>query len=455
MTFPPTMSVATEGAILIVDDNPNNLTLLGNVLRDAGYRVQGAADGPTALRIAASRAPDLILLDLQMPLMDGYEVCLRLKADAATRDIPVLVISALDDVNDKVRAFEAGAMDYVTKPFQAPEVLSRVGSHLQLFRLRRALERKQAELAAQNADLSRKNQELMRAQARTDRVFSAFAAALPGTVLDGKYRLDEKIGAGGFATVYRGEHQALGRPVAVKVFRPKEGNDNPEALELFRREGTSACRLNHPNAVSVFDCGISDAGIAYLVMELLEGTTLSQLLVDGHTLPAQRCAQILGPVCAALAEAHTTGLIHRDVKPDNIFLHQTQRGEVVKLLDFGIAKVLSRDATAAGAQLTQGIMGTPAYLAPERLTGAEYDGRADVYSVGVVFYQMLCGRVPFPLSQGQGPLAMALASVMRVPPPITVSVPPAVERALERALARDPNQRPTASELARTLAELS
>jgi DNA-binding response OmpR family regulator len=454
MASPPTLADVSGGAILIVDDNPDNLALLGNVLRDAGYRVRGAADGRTALRVAAARAPELILLDVQMPEMDGYEVCLRLKADPLLRDIPVIVISALDEVGDKVRAFEVGAMDYVTKPFQAPEVLSRVGSHLQLFRLRRELERKQAALAAQNAELARKNEELTRAEARSQRMFSALAAALPGTVLDGKYRLDEKIGSGGFATVYRGEQLALKRPVAVKVFRPSEANDNPEALDSFRREGMSACRLSHPNAVAVFDCGVSDTRIPYLVMELLEGTTLASLLREGRPLPVERCARILARVCDALAEAHRAGLVHRDVKPDNIFLQRTARGEVVKLLDFGIAKVLAQDADAP-AQQTLVVMGTPAYLAPERLTSDSYDGRADVYSVGVVLYQMLSGRLPFPISRGQGPLATAFASVTREAPPLEVEVPAAVAEALARSLAREPERRPTAAELAVTLAALA
>jgi serine/threonine protein kinase len=189
-------------------------------------------------------------------------------------------------------------------------------------------------------------------------------------------------------------------------------------------------------------------------MELLEGTTLAPLLQEGRPLPVARCARILARVCDALAEAHRAGLVHRDVKPDNIFLQQTARGEVVKLLDFGIAKVLAQDADAP-AQETQGVLGTPAYLAPERLTSDSYDGRADVYSVGVVLYQMLSGRVPFPLSRGQGPLAMALASVTREPPPLDVDVPASVAELLARSLSREPERRPTAAELAVTLAALA
>ena len=437
---------APGGTILIVDDNEKNLELLGDVLRGGAYKVRGALSGEQALKIAATRPPDLILLDLQMPDTDGYEVCRRLKQDPATREIPVIVISALDDVTDKVKAFEIGAVDYVTKPFQAREVLSRVGAHLQLFQLQRDLEQK-------NAELRRSNEELRQAQARTERVFSALAAALPGTVLDDKYRLEDRIGTGGYGTVFRAEQLGLKRAVAVKVFRPWEGSDNTLALERFRQEGISACRLNHPNAVSVLDCGISSSGIAYLVMELLQGRTLSALLSESGALPPRRCAQILAPVCDMLAAAHDAGLVHRDIKPDNVFLHQTPRGdEVVKVLDFGIAKLIGNAAEPGPQTLTRNLVGTPSYVCPERLSGLDYDGRADTYSVGVMLFQMLSGRLPFPLPKANA-FAAALAAIQRGAPPLAdIELPPALHELVMRALEKEPARRPTAREMAGGLA---
>jgi DNA-binding response OmpR family regulator len=450
----------SKGDIFLVDDNPNNLTLLYGILRNAGYQVRAANNGRRALDTVSAYPPELVMLDINMPEMTGYEVCERLKASSTTRDIPVIFISALDDVFDKVRAFEVGGVDYVAKPFQAEEVLARVETQLNLFRLRRDLESKRLELEAkqqaledsnrelerQNLELARKNEELERAQARTNLIFSALSEALPGTVLDDKYRLDEKIGAGGFGAVYRATHLTLDRPVAIKVLRPSPGNDSPEAVERFRQEALSASRLSHPNAVTVIDFGVSAVGIAYLVMELLEGRTLKEVLNAEGSLLVQRCAEILIPVCEALAEAHAANVVHRDVKPDNIFLHETDGGEVVKVVDFGIAKLFGEGSAPAMQGMTETgvILGTPDYMAPERLSGGRYDGRSDVYSVGVLLFQMVTGKFPFKLDREAGPYAIALRLMTEEPIPLAELAPDApteVGCLVARALAKDPMRR--------------
>ncbi len=457
----------SKGDIFLVDDNPNNLTLLYGILRNAGYQVRAANNGRRALETVTAYPPELIMLDINMPEMSGYEVCERIKANPTTRDIPVIFISALDDVFDKVRAFEVGGVDYVPKPFHAEEVLARVDTQLNLFRLRRdleskrmaledkqrALEESNRELERQNDELARKNEELERARARTNLIFSALSDALPGTILDEKYRLDEKIGAGGFGAVYRATHLTLNRAVAVKVLRPSPGNDSPEAVERFRQEALSASRLSHPNAVTVMDFGVSGVGIAYLVMELLEGRTLKEVLLDENLLPVERCVEILAPVCAALAEAHAANVVHRDIKPDNIFLHVGDRGEVIKVVDFGIAKLfgLAQAPEMQGMTETGVILGTPDYMSPERLSGGRYDGRSDVYSVGVLLFQMITGKFPFKLDREAGPYAIALKLMTEEPRPVREFVPDvpfSIESLVSRALAKDPDRRPTAREFA-------
>ncbi len=452
----------SKGDIFLVDDNPNNLTLLYGILRNAGYQVRAANNGRRALDTVGAFPPELIMLDINMPDMSGYEVCEHLKSDEATRDIPVIFISALDDVFDKLRAFQLGGVDYVTKPFQSEEVLARVETQLKLFRLHRDLEVKKRELETsnrelerRNADLVRMNEELTRAQSRTNLIFSALSDVLPGTMLDDRYRLDEKIGAGGFGAVYRATHVELNRPVAVKVLRPSPGNDNPDAVARFRQEAISASRLSHPNAVTVMDFGVSAAGIAYLVMELLEGRTLKELLQDEGTLPLARCAEIIAPVCDALAEAHEVGVVHRDVKPDNIFLHRGETGEIVKVLDFGIAKLVEDEPLEMQGMTETGvILGTPDYMAPERLFGGKYDGRSDVYSIGVILHEMLTGQLPFRVDRDLGPYAIALRLANEEPKPlreIDDGVPGEIESVVLRTLSKDPEVRPSAREFAAVL----
>jgi serine/threonine protein kinase/CheY-like chemotaxis protein len=438
-------SQKATGDILIVDDNPANLDLLLGVLRERDYRVRVTINGALAISAAHACPPDLIMLDINMPDMDGYEVCRQLKANAATQSIPIIFISALDEVMDKVKAFEVGGVDYVAKPFHFQEVLARIENQLKIFHLQREMERK-------NAELARKNEELLRSNKTANLIFSALSEVLSGAVLGKKYRLEKKIGIGGYGVVYRATHLALDNHVAIKIFQPKLGGVTAEAMERFRLEGISACRINHPNAISILDYGISDEGIPYLVMELLQGHTLGHELREKVRLPLARCAQILLPICDVLAAAHAAGIVHRDIKPDNIFLHQSPNGEVVKVVDFGIAKLLDETPRLDLQNLTVGgkILGTPTYMPPERLNNLPYDGRADVYSVGVMLYRMLCGRVPFQGKKGEL-WTIALMHMMDEPPPLrqfNPDIPEAVAAAVMHALVKDPHKRPTAKELA-------
>lgn len=323
------------------------------------------------------------------------------------------------------------------------------------------LDRKNRELDTKIAELAKKNEELLASQKQADRIFSALAEALPGTLLDGKYRLDEKIGSGGFGAVFRATHLGLNRPVAIKVFKPKPGNDSPEAIERFRREGISTCRVNHPNAITVLDSSVSSEGIAYLVMELLEGHTLTSELQRAGRLSLKRCAEIMIPVCHVLDEAHRAGLIHRDIKPDNIYLHQAKEGEVVKVLDFGIAKLMddTDESTLRNLTETGGIVGTPTYMSPERLKGDDYDGRADVYSLGIVLYEMLSGRVPFQPSS-RGVVEVMLKHLNHQPPSLRDTLPDlptSVEFVVMASLRKVATDRPNAIEfgnlLSRAVAE--
>jgi serine/threonine protein kinase len=269
-------------------------------------------------------------------------------------------------------------------------------------------------------------------------------------MLAGRYLLEARIGSGTFGTVFRAKHAELGHAVAIKVLQAS-ANANPDSLARFRREGITACRVKHPNAVQVMDFGVTPGGVAYLVMELLSGYSLDQELIDGRTVPLPRTVRIMVPVCEALAAAHRFGIVHRDVKPANIFLHLAGGEEVPKVLDFGIARIVGEAAADPRVTLEGFIVGTPVYMAPERFRNQPVDGRADVYSAGVTLYQMLTGRLPFAADQAD-PMAVAMRHLEAVPPPMGGDVPPAVEAVVMNALRKRPEHRPDALHLGQDLA---
>ena len=321
------------------------------------------------------------------------------------------------------------------------------------------LERKNSELIMKNQLLAESRAENVRTARRTEQIFAALSEALPGHVLDDKYRIGPKLGSGGFGTVYRGEHILLHHPVAIKVFRPAVGREGVESLERFRLEGISACRVNHPNAVSVLDFDVSAGSLAYLVMELLEGVSLAHQLRSDGKLSQVRAIEIARYVCDALAQAHGAGIVHRDIKPSNVFLHGTNGEQTVKVIDFGIAK-LTDESQVPGAETTtmSGMfLGTPAYMAPERVFNQPYDGRADVYSVGVMIYEMVAGRLPFETTAG-GHLSLMRMHAVQRPLPLGRVLPdahPKLEVAVASAMRKEPEERPTAAQLGSMLRELT
>jgi CheY-like chemotaxis protein len=433
----------TKGEVFIVDDNASNLSLLSGILRDGGYEVRVAGSGRRALAAVRQKLPELILLDIDMPDLSGYAVCEQLKRDAKTERVPVIFLSALDDVRDKLAAFKLGGVDYITKPFHADEVLARVASQVQLARLRAALEERNRELVG-------KNSELLAAQRDAEQIFATLAAVLPGMVLDGKYKIGRKLGAGGFAVVYQGEAVAGGRTVAVKVLRPQPGDDRQRHENRLRIEEVSAIRIRHPCAVAVLDSGVTEAGLAYLVMELLEGRTLAEEVRACGPLPLLRAAALLLPVAEALAEGHAAGVLHRDVKPQNVFLHK----DGVKLVDFGLAKL--GEETGVDRATTMGrLLGTPVYMAPERLLGRAGDGGADVYALAMTIYEVTTGRLPFTFPPDAAVGAIIVTCLHETARPITElrpELPPGFADLIMRGLDKERSRRPTMVEMAAGLA---
>lgn len=264
-----------------------------------------------------------------------------------------------------------------------------------------------------------------------------------GKTIAARYRLTKKLGSGGMSVVYLARHELISRLSAIKILRP-ELSRIPEHRERFLREARAVNRINHENIVEISDVGESD-GIAYLVMEYVEGESLLAQIQEGP-LRWERAARIAIQVASALARTHQTGIIHRDLKPENILL-VPRKGpaleapgsvELVKLTDFGIAKMMGEPTLTLNEQL----FGTPGYIAPEYVGGLPIDGRADIYSLAVVLYEMVTGRLPFE-GRGQSDLLLKPLTSAPIPPSQRVSgLPPDLESLLLRCLARDPADRP-------------
>ncbi len=270
-------------------------------------------------------------------------------------------------------------------------------------------------------------------------------ALTPGTLVGGKYKIIKQIGRGGFGAVFRCQHIGTGQDVAVKVLA-LPGGDNDVVFQRFFLEARSTAGLGHPNTLRVFDFGQDASGACFLVMELLDGRTLADELRErlrrGEVFTEMEALAIADAVLRSLAEAHEKGLIHRDVKPHNIFLHEVHGDDpTVKVLDFGIAH--SAELAAQNALTHTGqVLGTPSYMSPEQAQGMAIDRRSDLYSVGVVLYELVTGTTPF---AGNTPVSTLYQHVNEPPPPLRdrarVLLSEPFIAAVERALAKRPQDR--------------
>jgi serine/threonine protein kinase len=276
----------------------------------------------------------------------------------------------------------------------------------------------------------------------------------PQGLVAGKYRLTTLIGRGGMGSVWEGTHATLGTHVAVK-FIESEYAESPEARNRFENEARAAARLRSKHVVEVYDHGVTDDGRPFIVMEYLRGEPLDKRLDRVGRLPARETARIVMQVCRALAKAHAAGIVHRDLKPENVFLvwDEEDGADVVKVVDFGIAKFTDNQLGNSSATRTGSVLGTPYYMSPEQARGLRsVDHRSDLWSVGVIAYRCIVGALPFE-GEAVGDLLVKLCTApLPVPSQLALDVPPGFDAWFSKALSREPEGRfSSASELAEAL----
>ena len=257
------------------------------------------------------------------------------------------------------------------------------------------------------------------------------SATLLARTIGGRFRLDEWLGEGAMGVVYRGTHLGLDRPIAVKVLRSRY-TDDPQVAKRFDREAVAMSRLDHPHCVRVLDAGTTEDRRKYIVMEYLDGVELRDLI--GEPMPVGRAVALMQQVFAALEHAHRRGFVHRDLKPENVFVVKGDHDEdVVKIVDFGLVKIL--DPQSEKERLTrQGmVFGTPAYMSPEQTAGGPVDLRADLYAAGVVFHELLTGEQPF---QADEPGFVLNMHLVKPPPPLPETVPEPVQAVVFKLMAK-------------------
>ena len=490
-------STPRSARILVVDDLEDNRAVLERRLRRQGHHVQCAAGGYAALDLLARERFDLVLLDVMMPDLDGLAVLERMKTTAASRDIPVIMISALDDLASVVRCIEHGADDYLSKPFDPVLLEARLRACLEKKWLRdieleylrgvsRVIDAATAvesgryesggltDVAARGDELGRlarvfdamANQVRAREQRLRDQVealkreIGAVQQAAPasgdardvpvltvGERFANRFEILDVIGSGGMGVVYRAHDRELDETIALKVLRPVVVTD-AASIERFRREIRLARRISSKHVVRTYDIG-EHSGVHFLTMEYVEGITVRRLLATRGRLGVAPTLAIACQLAYSLVAAHEQGVVHRDIKPENLLLDATG---VLKVMDFGVAR-----PTAAGSGLTEVglLIGTPSYMAPEQLLGEDFDQRADLYAVGVVLFECLVGRLPFDAPSAVALIARVLRDDAPAPSALDPEIPAALSEIVQRLLAKDPADRvPSAADLARVLTQL-
>ncbi len=430
------------GTILIVEDHQDTRETLRDYLEEFGHVVDTAVDGADGLRKLQLRPVDLVITDLNMPQVSGLELLAAIKSHKITAD--VLMLSATGLVARAVEAMRLGAVNYLVKPVDLDQLISEVRA---VMKVRRHREVEQS--AARTTMMLGRVGELTRPQVPVDQdtappLADSVPIDLETPTTIGRYQVLGELGTGGMGTVYKCFDPALRRTVAVKIVATGAIRKAHRELMLqrFAREAQAAGMLNHPNIVTVYDYHDDPrSGAVYLAMEYVAGRSLGAVIADAGRLPWARATALIYQVMDGLEFAHRHHIVHRDVKPENILVTDT---DIAKILDFGVAKLADAERSGMGdLALTRPgtFVGSPRYLSPESFRGGDIDFRADQFSLGTGFFEMLTGAPAFKFED----FYAGVHRILSESPPSLASLgvigPPLLQEVVRRLHQKDPEKR--------------
>lgn len=366
--------------VLLVEDYEDVGLIVREYLEASEHNVDFLQTATDARSKMASSRYDIIILDWDLPDGSGLELCKEFRNRGGLT--PILMMTGRSAVEEKESGLEAGADDYITKPFALRELTARL----------KALLRRSTSYAPKPEE-------------------AEITEPRAGMMIGGKYRLDDQIGEGGMSVVWRACDTTIGREVVVKLMRGYLSQDD-RTLKRFEQECRVMAKLTNANTVMVFEAGSIAGKIPYLVMEYGRGISLRDVIARTGRLPIKQALLVMIQVCRGLQAAHEAGIVHRDLKPDNILVNtDLSKPDAVKIVDFGIALLMH----GASERVTRDgmVIGTMEYISPEQLDDVDLDGRADIYALGVVFFEMVTGELPFKAGTAE---ALMLKHLREMPP---------------------------------------
>lgn len=389
--------------IFLLEDDPDLTNVIRDSLEAQSHTLDNAMNSEDGLHALSNRRYDLIIMDWDLgdSALTGVEVCRSYRDAGGTT--PVIMLTGRAGLQEKEAGLEAGADDYLTKPFQMRELNARIKA---------ILRRSGSYSVPMNAELG------------------------PATVIGEKYIIQEKLGQGGMATVWRAVHSVTEKQVVVKVMLPHAD----AGIKRFEQECRIMARVEHPNVVTIYDAGSINATQPYIVMEYLRGDSLGDLLHLRGPIHVKSALEIILQCCNGLEAAHKAGIIHRDIKPDNVvILDRNEHRDWVKLVDFGIARLVdaTEKVTADGIAV-----GTLDYMAPEQLEGYQADERSDLYSLSVLLFESLTGKMPYEAINTRALIVKQLTEQPRLPSQLRRELQGSgIDTLIEKGMSRNPEER--------------